>query len=224
MYHIKKYRNFLLIAVSALILSAIYWPFIKTPYFAAFVSWSEDNFILYFTILLLSKVVGILYPPMPGNVLTIGSIPAIGWKVAYLADLLGSILGSSIAYVLGKKYGMKLVGHLFNTEVIERINKVKVVSKNEAELIVVLRLIFGATFVEFVNYAAPLLNIKFKSFMLGTILAHLLLGIPMYYFANNLFEGRNVFISLILAGLGIAIVVKFRKRYFNGKLNGKEKH
>src|SRR3989337_132416 len=97
-----------------LISVVLYLWFIKLPIFQHFVLWVQQNLLLYFLFLLFIKILGILWPPLPGGLFTLGSIPAIGWELAYIADLVGSVIGSSGAFFMGRRYGPKLLRKFFD--------------------------------------------------------------------------------------------------------------
>lgn len=71
-----------------------------------------------------------------------------------------------------------------------------------------------ATLIEAVNYGAGLLKIPYDKFMIGFLLSHPLLGIPMFYFVNNIIKQENVLVTIALAIIGIFGVYLLRGRYF----------
>ena len=209
---IKNYKHIIFVAIGMAATILAYWWFIKTPYFEVFKSWSRQNFILYFLVLVTIKVVGLIWPPLPGGVFTIGSIPVLGWLPAYSADFLGSLLGASAAYFIARKWGYQFIKKIFDEITIDKIKKIKIKKHREVEAIFFLR-IFGGTIVEAVCYAAGLLNIGYPSFLIGTIASHAALGIPVYYFTNNLFEGKNFLINLAIVAIFVPWAFIARKRY-----------
>ena len=52
--------------------------FIKTPSFALFETWVQGNFVLFYIFLVLTKVIGVVWPPLPGSLFTLASIPFLG--------------------------------------------------------------------------------------------------------------------------------------------------
>lgn len=209
---IKDYKHLTLLTLGTIVTLAAYWWFIKTPYFEIFKDWSQQNFKTYFTVLVSLKAIGLVWPPLPGGVLTIGSIPVLGWLNAYLADLLGSIFGASAAYFIARRWGYQFIKKIFDEATIERIKKIKIKKHREIEAIFFLR-IFGGTIVEAVCYGAGLLNIKYLNFAIGTIASHVVLGVPFYYFTNNIFEGKNFIFNLIIVAIFIPWALVAKKRY-----------
>ena len=103
---VKNHKHLLALFVFGFGTLIFYLWFIKSPHFSGFVAWSQQNIILYYFVLVVLKIVGIIWPPIPGGLLTLGSIPVLGWPLAYSADFLGSMIGSTAAYFLAKKYGL----------------------------------------------------------------------------------------------------------------------
>lgn len=68
----------------------VYYLFSKSIYFQIFFSWSRQNIGLFVIVLFLLKILGIVWPPLPGGVFTLAAIPFIGWFPAYLVDFAGS--------------------------------------------------------------------------------------------------------------------------------------
>jgi len=56
----------------------------------------QSHIAVYFLALFVLKALSIIYPPLPGVIFTIASIPLIGWKLAYFADILGSSFGATV--------------------------------------------------------------------------------------------------------------------------------
>lgn len=189
--------------------------FAKSSYFIVFTNWAQQNFIILFLILILIKIIGIIWPPLPGGVFTIGAIPVMGWFNAYLADLLGIIIGSGLAYFLGKKYGYALLNKIFDASVITKIKNINIEPKREIESIFLLRLFGGGVLIEIVSYAAGLFRISFRNFLLGSLFSHLAIALPFFYFAGNLFSGKNLIVNIILGVIIVGIFIKFRRRYLS---------
>jgi len=193
-------------------LLAYMW-FTQSAYFPTFLEWSERNIVLYYFILIFSKIIGIIWPPIPGGVFTLGSIPVLGWLGAYIADLAGSMIGSTIAYLLAKKYGLSFMKNIFDDEIIEKIKRLRVNPKHEIESIFVFR-IFGGNVMELFCYGAGLLRVNFFKYILASFAAHLTIGIPTFYLIRNILSGKGILISI---GFFITLVFLFftlKHRYF----------
>lgn len=211
-----KFRNkasiFGIVILTVLTISFIYW-FSNSIYFSIFNSWILKNILLYSVILYLVKVLGILWPPFSGGLFTIASIPFLGWKLAFLLDFLGSITGGVIAYSLGRKYGYKFLHKLFGAELVQKIKSIKIKAGKEIEAIFMYKVLFGIL-IEAVYYGAGVLRVNFIKFTIGSILGHLVVGIPSFYLAGNLFSGKDFMSTIALTILAIIFVTKTKGRYF----------
>ena len=96
--NIAKHKNLILLILFAAISLAAYVWFIHQPVFEEVIGWAQKNFLLYFGILVFAKVISIIWPPLPGGLLALGSVPIIGWFASFLAEVLGSAIGASVAY------------------------------------------------------------------------------------------------------------------------------
>lgn len=192
---------------------AAYLWFYNSPLFLQFAAWVSANMVSYLLFILFFKVLGIIWPPVPGSIFTLGSIPFIGWQNAYLVDFVGSLIGSVCAYYLGKRYGIRLLGLIFDESTLKRISKVKIKKNKEFEGLFLMRLL-GGSVVEVVVYAAGILKVDFGKFILASTLSHPIVGIPTYYFANNLLTGENLVLTFLSLIVFIVLVTKFKSRYF----------
>lgn len=207
----QRYVIFLMLAMVATIIAYLF--FIKTSYFETFETWAKANIFLYCVILIFIKIVGIVWPPLPGGVITIASIPILGWSGAYLTDLAGGIVGSIIAYFLARKWGKPFLRKIFNDDIIKQIDKIKLVPKHEIEGLFLLR-IFGGSIVEIVCYGAGLLKARFWHFLLASISSHLVVGVPTFFFFNGLMQGKNVLINFIIVIATFTLLYKYKNKYF----------
>lgn len=199
------------------ITTIVYVWFIKSDYFNDFRKWSLSNILLFSTVLILLKIISIVWPPIPGGLITISAIPLVGWQNAYFSDLIGSVLGSSITYFLGKKYGYKLLNRLFDEKVIEKIKKIKIKKSKELEAIFTLRILTGSLFMEAITYGAGVLRIGFSNFLIATVISHLLVGVPSYFlFAQISTVGfsQTWLVNVALFAIAFFVMYKLKGRYF----------
>ena len=196
-----------------LITSLAYIWFLRSSYATRLISWTQIHPLLFFLSLVTIKAVGIVWPPAPGSILTLGSIPIIGWPHAYLADLTGSLIGSSFAFFLGKKYGLAFLNHLIGDTLTQKISKIRIKKHRELESIFLIRLAGGATVFELVAYGAGILNLQFKNFIVGSLLSHLVIGVPAYYLIGNTIAGRHLRLNFLLLLLLLPLLWKLRRRY-----------
>jgi uncharacterized membrane protein YdjX (TVP38/TMEM64 family) len=210
---IKSYRHFVLLALGFIITIIAYWFFVHSSWFPRFTGWAHSNIVLLSAILVLIKIAGIVWPPIPGGLFTLGSIPVLGWPLAYVLDLTGNVIGSVIAYYLAKKYGLNFVRKVLDEKTVEKIQRTKVVPERELEAIALTRM-FWANISEIICYAAGLLGVKFRNFFLGTLIASLAFGIPLFYLISNVLRGNNLFLTALPLIVGTILFILLRKRYF----------
>lgn len=190
-----------------------YW-FFKSPYFPVVDAWIKKNLIIYIVVLYIYKSFGVLWPPIPAGLITLASIPFLGWFNAYLIDLVGSISGGMIAYHLGKRFGRPLLLKILNKEIVAKIERAKIKKNREIEAIFTYRVLLGSTILEAVYYGAGFLKIGFFNFIFGSVLSHVVVGIPSFYFAHNIFSGKNFLMTVALSIFALLFVYKTRGRYF----------
>lgn len=211
---IKSYKHIIYFLVGIVVTLSLYGWFVTSPYFLDFKTWSEGNKFLLGGVLIFVKAVGIIWPPIPGGFLTVGSIPVLGWWESYLADFIGSMIGASVAFFISRKYGEKLLTKIFDESAIKKMHSLKVHRHREVEAVFMFRL-FGGSLVEVICYAAGLLKISYKNFLIGSVLSHLVVGLPFFYFAQNLFSGRNILFNIIFVVIVLSLFNFFKNRYFH---------
>jgi uncharacterized membrane protein YdjX (TVP38/TMEM64 family) len=190
----------------------LYFWFTKSPYFESFNLWTRQNLLLFYATLLTAKVLAIVWPPLPGGLFTLGSIPFIGWYQSFLVDFVGGLIGASIAYALGRKYGYPFVEKVFNPEIAQRIKTLKIRGNREIESVFLGRIAGNGNLMELVCYGAGVLRVKFGNFFIASFLAGLL-TMPIYYLGGNLFDGGSMIAGMIFGALSLLLFWKLKGRY-----------
>lgn len=211
---LKAYKHLTIFFLAAFGTIVLYLWFINSSYLFVFKNWAHQHFLTFYLLLVAIKIFGIVWPPIPGGFLTFGSIPIIGWLSAYSTDLIGSMVGSSIAYFLARKYGFNLLYKIFDEKTVVKIASIKIKPHREIEAVFLLRLL-GGTVVEVICYGAGLLKVRYVHFLTASIISHLLAGVPLYYLFNEVIQGKNIVISGSFMALAAILFVKFRKRYIS---------
>lgn len=212
MKNIKWKSGFLIIFV-ALASFLVYLLFLDSKYFEVLDNWVVENQTTFIIYLFTFKTFSILWPPLTGGLATVAAIPFLGWFRAYLIDFLGSVIGGSMCFFLGKKYGFRLLDFLLDKSIVERLKSVKVRKEKEIEAVIIYRVFFGGTLIEAIYYGAGLLKIGFKNFLVGATVSHIIVGIPTFYFARNIFDRKYILFFIISLALGIPFFIKFRRRH-----------
>ncbi len=210
---VKNYKHLLALFLFGFGTLVFYLWFINSSHFPGFLVWSQGNIIFYYFVLVLLKVIGIIWPPIPGGLLTLGSIPVLGWPLAYSADFFGSIVGSTVAYFLARKYGINFMKKIFDENTIEKLTKIRIKPHREIESLFLFRF-FGGTIIEIICYGAGLLKVRFRNYLIATILSHIAIGIPAFYLTRNILAGRGILINLSLVTIMLILFFNLRHRYF----------
>ena len=211
---LKNHKHVIFFGAAFVATFLFYLWFVHSPHFAVFKIWSESNLILYISVLFFIKVIGIIWPPIPGGIFTLASVPILGWELAYLTDFAGSLIGSTAAFFIARKWGWDFILKIFDTDVIEKFKKIKIKKHKEIESIFLMRF-FGGTIIEAVCYGAGMLGVSYKNFLIATVLSHPILGIPIFYFAKNILGGDGVILSIIFLIVLVIAFYKLKHRYFD---------
>ncbi len=185
----------------------------STPEYQTLWQHVQNYFGLYVVGLIMYKILGILWPPIPGSVLTFAAIPLIGWQWALLAEVVGGVVGAACAFQLSRHYGSRFVLRFFGQSALDRIYSIKIRQQHELEALVVIRSITGML-TEAFSYGLGLLNINFRKFLLATIISYI--GtIPVFYLGSKSIE-QTVFIipTVAFVVLLTAGMYMLRERYF----------
>lgn len=213
---IKQYRHLIFFVLGFVGTALGYWWFVHSPYFPGFNAWSQANLVTFCLVLFAIKVASIVWPPLPGGIFTLGAIPILGWWQAYAIDLAGSMTGSSLAYAIAKKWGMAFVNHIFDAVTVNKIMQWRVRPQHEIEAVFVFRL-FGANVAEVVCYGAGLLRLQYWKFLTGSVLAHLIFGIPFYFFARAILTGKSLGFGAAFLATAVILFFVLKKRYFTNQ-------
>lgn len=203
---------FLIIFASALTIVLGFY-FYYSPYFEIFSNWVLDNLLLYSLFLFLIKVVGLLWPPLPGGLFTFASVTVLGWQLAFAIDFLGNIVGASLAWFVGRKYGSKLIGKIFSEQTAARAQRIKIKRQHEFEGILVFSLASGVVMVEIANYILGILKVRYKNFFLANTLAHVIRNAPIFYVFDSALSGGDFVINLVIVVVALLLLLVFWKRY-----------
>ncbi len=163
-----------------------YWFLAKQPFFIEFMGWVQQYFWWHVSVLVLIKVIGLVWPPLPGGIFVMASVPVIGWVAAFWVHAFGVTLGSIISYWIGWKYGMKIVENLFGHEMVEKIRQYKIRHENSHELVLIGKTVAGSIG-EVINYGAGVLKIPFWKFFWGSMMS-LIPSVLTFYLIDAVFN------------------------------------
>lgn len=214
---LKNKRNLIFIALVWILSILGYVWIIKQPFSEQLSLLAQTHKLSLFAGLVLIKIAGLVWPPLPGGVFNLAVIPFIGWQLAYLSDLTGTVIGALIDYSLAKKYGYKLLDKIFDENTVEKIKNLKIKTGRQAEFSFMMTLSSRLLLTEVSYYAAGLLKLNFWQFLAGAIGSHLLLGIPGYYSTGWLFSTKQIYLGILGWVILIPLWLKIKDRYFDNQ-------
>lgn len=209
-----KQFSFLITLLAAFVITVVAFSYFQdTAWFQRGVVWSQEHIVIFFFALTSLKVIGIVWPPLPGIVILVGSIPFIGWFPAFLADSLGNIIGSSIAFFLSRKYGLRVIRIVFGQSGVDQVKKLQINPQHELEVLMLMKVLAGSIG-EFISYTAGIFPVKYRNFIIATITSSAVIGLPVYYLFNFAFKSGNLAFGLVPITLCGILLYLLRKRYF----------
>lgn len=158
------------------------------------------------------QVLQVIVALIPGEVVEVGCGLAFGTWGGLFICLLGSAIGSSVIFLLVRKFGVKLVEVFVSRE---KINSLKFLN-NERKLKSIIFLVFFTigTPKDLLTYFAGLTNIKFHEFLIISTVARIPSVISSILVGDKLSEGNFVTSILIFSAsavLGLMGVVAYNK-------------
>jgi uncharacterized membrane protein YdjX (TVP38/TMEM64 family) len=165
-------------------------------------------------LIILAKAASIIYPPLPGIILTLAMIPILGWQKAYVVEIIGSLLGVSAAYFLGRKYGEKLIKWIAGEKLLKKIKSVKLKPGNQFEAAFVLRTASGGALSDTLAWGASLIGLRYWPYLFGHLANHILATFPIFLFIGLSIKLHSWLIAIPVMVLAWFIIWKFKGRYF----------
>lgn len=165
-------------------------------------------------LVILVKAASIVYPPLPGIILTVAMIPILGWQKAYTVELVGSLLGVTTAYWLGYRYGEKLIRWIAGEMLLKKIKAVKLKPGSQFEAAFVLRTASGGALSDTLAWGASLIGLRYWPYFLGHLANHLLATLPIFLLLGWSIKLNSWLLIGPVMFIAWLFVWKFRGRYF----------
>lgn len=208
-------RNKLLLLVLITIPAVGIIPRLLDPQFqVSLLSLSQSHLEFVVLSLFLLKTAAILYPPVPGSIITIAAIPFIGWPHAYMVEITGSLTGSSLAYLAGKYKGKQFIIWLIGKKTADKLFKLKLKQKNQFEAAIILRLASGGMLSDGLAWGASLLGFRYLPFILGYCISHLLSTLPIFILVGFSISLKSWVVVVPVAIIAWLLLLKFKGKYF----------
>lgn len=157
---------------------------------------SSQHLIIGVILLILLRTLSNVVPAIPGGMIAFSTVPIFGWFVAFLCNMIGILLGASIAFFLARVYREPLVSRFASLNKIHKLGK-QVSGKKQFMALVAFRL-FTVPVVDISSYIIGLTKIDYVKFALATFLASLP-TIATFYFGDEIYKrifGKNIFIGI----------------------------
>ena len=166
-----------------------------------------QNNLIGMTIYTLISIIAIVIAPISTLPLLPVASNLWGWQTAGILSIMGWTIGSLIAFILARKYGVPLIKKFISIEKITEIEK-SIPQKNVFWSIVFLRMVVP---VDILSYALGLFSkIKTKSYLTATIIGITPFAFVFAYLGELPFY-YQIF-GLIIAGILILIGLIIHKR------------
>lgn len=174
------------------------------------IEFSVKNPLLGPIIVILWRILAIAIPPIPGSAISLALIPVFGWWQSFLYATIGILIGTTVAFWLGRIFREPLVKrfvplqqlHLWQSKLTPR-----------TEFFVFLGIILAtAPVTDFMSYIAGVSKITFQKFI-AAIFVSLLPNLVIYYFGELAFK-INVYFGAAYILLYLIVFYVLKKRDF----------
>lgn len=123
------------------------------------------------------QMVQVVFPVIPGGASCLAGVLAFGPVWGFIYNEIGLVIGSSIAYFLAKKYGLKLIQSLFKEEQVEKY--LNYLRNDKFEKVFFWGIFLPGLPDDLLCYVSGLSNISFRKF-LSIIILGKPLGLLLY--------------------------------------------
>lgn len=157
---------------------------------------ASEHLIIGAIILVLLRTLSNVIPAIPGGMIAFSAVPIFGWFTAFICNMIGILLGASIAFFLARIYREPLVGKFASLNKIRQLGK-QASGKKEFMALVAFRL-FTVPVVDISSYVIGLTKIGYIKFALATFLATLP-TIATFYFGDEIYRrlfGKSLFVGM----------------------------
>lgn len=133
-------------------------------------------------VLIFLQAIQVIFPILPGGIGLLAGVIIFGPYYGFIYNYIGICLGSVIAFLLSKRYGMPIINVLFPIKL--RDKYMKWVNKEQFKKIFTIAIFMPIAPDDFLCYLAGTTNMRFKTFV-TIILLGKPLAITLYSFGLN---------------------------------------
>ncbi len=171
-------------------------------------------------IYVLIVIIGILLAPFLGAIVNASASILFGPLFAFILTLIGNFIGSSLAYLIAKRYAGFYFERLIGEKKLARFQKYS--EKYGAFVLFILRL-NPLTSSDLFSYLAGLIKMPYKKFIISTILGIIPMMVIVSYFGNS-FVKENSLVKLLFLIITLTYILFFLYAFYKfGKEKVKEK-
>jgi uncharacterized membrane protein YdjX (TVP38/TMEM64 family) len=157
-------------------------------------------------IIILLITIEVIVAPIPGAIVSIGSGAAFGPFYGTIYTYIGNIIGTTIAFLLSRKYGRPLVKKFVEKDKLKTYDHF---FKDKGVYGLWLVYMFPVFPTDILSFISGLTNIKFKKFFTIISIAYLPNMLILNYFGDSLITNGFGLVTIILGSILLAIFLIF---------------
>ena len=214
----NKNRLFAYITLGTTVVVVLFLMLWLPPQQEAIAAFSKANPLWAPLAIIISRIIGMVIPPIPGGLVSFALIPVIGWFWAYIYGVIGTTTGAIIAFLLARKFREPLVARFVPLQQMHSW-EARISHKKKFWAFLLIRMTTGPL-MDFVSYIAGLTKISFLTFLVTTLIAEIP-TVLVYYIGGKTYEkfsGTNNYAGVgFLLLLGILFYFFKDHEIFTGK-------
>jgi uncharacterized membrane protein YdjX (TVP38/TMEM64 family) len=160
-------------------------------------------------LVVLLRFVGVVLAPLPGAPVAFASLALMPWWLALLSNIAGAWLGAVTAFFIARKFREPVVARLAP---LRRVQEWQTRLSTHQQLLgfAALRAVSIPAF-DFVSYAAGLSAMRFRVFMLATLLVDIPVNLAFFYFGGLAAVASWYLLAVYIASVIVLVVLVARR-------------
>ena len=171
---------------------------------------SSANPTLFALVFVVYKAISIVFPPLPGGMLSYAMVPVIGWWKTFVYSSSGIMIGSVIGFWIARRFREPVVKKFVPVQKLHEWQKRKS-ERQEFFGFLGLRLTTAPVF-DFMNYVAGISKISFRKFFVVTAISLIPEGV-LFYIGEEAFK-RSAYLGLLTFVLFVFTFYILQKKKF----------
>ena len=183
-------------------------PFISSRYFEIATTLIKNYPYAAPLIIIVFRFLGVVVAPIPGAPIMFASIAIFPWWQAWLYNFMGTMPATICAFFIARKFREPVVAHFAPLKEVHTWQE-NISHKRQFWMFAALRLSSLVAF-DFVNYAAGLTAISFKTFILATLLVEIPVGFVFFYLGGIAIQySLYIFVFFTMCAIATGLVIKY---------------